>query len=92
VTKPILRRKRARPKISTDAITSESVGHPNWEIANRDSGPKDHYNQHEDEERLRFAVSNLPKGYQRILEIRHRSDGPLKEIAEEVGITIGATK
>jgi RNA polymerase sigma factor (sigma-70 family) len=88
----LLRRKRARPEISTDATARESVGHQHWEIAARDPDPEDHYIQREDEERLRFAVSNLPKRYRRLLELRHQSDGSLKEIAEESGITIGATK
>jgi RNA polymerase sigma factor (sigma-70 family) len=88
----ILRRKRARPEISTDATTSEGVGHPNWEIADRGLNPEDHYIRREGEERLHFAISNLPKGYRRVFEIRHRSDGSLKEIAGEMGITIGATK
>jgi RNA polymerase sigma factor (sigma-70 family) len=87
-----LRRKRARPEISTDATASEDVGHPPLEIADRNPNPEDHYLKREDEERLRFAVSNLPKGYRRVFEIRHRSDGSLKEIAGEMGITIGATK
>jgi RNA polymerase sigma factor (sigma-70 family) len=87
-----LRRKRARPEISTDATASESVGHQHWEIADRDPDPEDRYIQREDKKRLRFAVSNLPKGYRRLLELRHRSDGSLKEIAEKAGITIGATK
>jgi RNA polymerase sigma-70 factor, ECF subfamily len=88
----ILRRKRARPEISTDTTASESAEHPHWEIADQGPNPEDHYIQREGEERLHFAISNLPKGYRRVFEIRHRSDGSLKEIAGEMGITIGATK
>jgi RNA polymerase sigma factor (sigma-70 family) len=88
----ILRRKRARPEISTDATTSESVGDPHWQIADRNPNPEDHYIHHENEERLHSAISNLPERYRRIFEIRRRSDGSLKQIAEEAGITIGATK
>jgi RNA polymerase sigma-70 factor, ECF subfamily len=88
----ILRRKRSRPEISTDTTASEGVWHPHLDIADRDPDPEDRYIQREGEERLRFAISNLPKGYRRTFEIRHRSDGSLKEIAEEMGITIGATK
>jgi len=87
-----LRRKRARPEMSMDATTSESVGHPHWEIEDRNPDPEDHCIQRESEERLRSAVSNLPQGYRRILEMRHRSDCSLKEIAEVSGMTIGATK
>jgi RNA polymerase sigma-70 factor, ECF subfamily len=88
----ILRSKRGRTEISTGETTGESAGHSHWEIADRGPNPEDDYIQRENEERLHLAVSNLPKRYHRIVEIRHRSEGSLKEIAEEMGITIAATK
>jgi DNA-directed RNA polymerase specialized sigma24 family protein len=51
-----------------------------------------YYIQSDNHRRLQSAISELPKVYRRVFEIRLRSDGSMKEIAEEAGITIGATK
>jgi RNA polymerase sigma-70 factor, ECF subfamily len=88
----MLRKKRNRLEISTDAPLDECVGSFNFEIADRRPNPEDHYILCEDERRLRSAISQLPASYRCIFEIRHRSDGSLKEIADEVGITVAATK
>jgi RNA polymerase sigma-70 factor (ECF subfamily) len=88
----LLRRRRAHPEISTDATPGEDVERSQWEVADRRPNPEDNYIQRENEERLHFAISRLPDDYRRALEIRHRSEGSVKEVAEEVGITIAATK
>ena len=88
----ILRRKSSHPEISTDATASEGAGYSHWEIADRGPNPEDRYIRREGEERLRLAISSLPESYRRALELRHRSDGSMKGVAEEVGITIAATK
>ena len=88
----ILRRKRARPEISTDASVDESVNQFQWEIADRRLNPEDHYIESEKHHRLQFAISKLPKGYRHVVESRQRSGASLREIAEEAGITVAATK
>jgi RNA polymerase sigma-70 factor, ECF subfamily len=88
----ILRRKRARLEISTDASVDESVRQFHWEIADRRPNPEDHYIELEKQRRLQSAISRLPKRYRHVVERRQRSEASIKEIAEEVGITVAATK
>ena len=88
----LLRRRRARPEISTDAPVDESESLFRWEIADGRPNPEDLYIQLEDQQRLQTAISKLPEGYRRLFEIRQRSDASMKEIAEEVGIAIATTK
>ena len=88
----ILRKRRVRPEISTDAPINESASPLQWEIADRRPNPEEYCIQCENRRRLQSAISKLPPSYRRVFEIRLRSDSSLKQIAEEVGITIGATK
>ena len=88
----ILRRKRARPEISTDAPVGESAKSSQWEIADRRPNPEDHYIDLEKRHRLQSAISKLPKGYRQIVESRQRSEASIEEIAAEAGITVAATK
>jgi RNA polymerase sigma factor (sigma-70 family) len=88
----ILRRKRARPEISTDALVDESVKQFQWDIADRRLNPEDHYIELEKHRRLQSAISKLPKGYRHLVERRQRSEVSIKEIAKEAGITVAATK
>jgi len=88
----ILRRKRARPEISTDASVDDSVRQFQWEIADRRLNPEDHYIELEKDRRLQSAISKLPKGYRHIVERRRGSGASMKEIAKEAGITVSATK
>jgi RNA polymerase sigma-70 factor, ECF subfamily len=88
----ILRRKRARPEVSTDAPVDDSVKPFQWEIADQRPNPEDHCIELEKHHRLQSAISKLPKGYRHVVEGRQRSDASIKEIAEEAGITVAATK
>jgi len=88
----ILRKRRVRPEVSTDAPIDESASPLQWEIADRSPNPEEYCIQSENRRRLHSAISKLPPSYRRAFEIRLRSDRSLKEIAEEVGITIAATK
>jgi RNA polymerase sigma factor (sigma-70 family) len=88
----ILRRKRARPEISTDALVGESVKPFQWEITDLRPNPEDHYIEVEKHHRLQSAISKLPKRYRHVVESRLRSEASIKEIAEEACITVTATK
>jgi RNA polymerase sigma factor (sigma-70 family) len=78
--------------LPTDAPVGESVMSLHLEITDLRPNPEDHYIQCENQGRLESAISRLPASYRRVFEIRLRSDGPMKEVADEVGITVGATK
>jgi RNA polymerase sigma-70 factor (ECF subfamily) len=88
----ILRKRRSRPEVSTDEPIDESARPLQWEIADRRPNPEQYYIQRENRRHLESAISKLPSVYRRVFEIRLRSEGSMKEIAEEAGITIGATK
>jgi RNA polymerase sigma factor (sigma-70 family) len=88
----VLRRKRARPEISTDAPIDESEKSRPWEMADRGPNPEEIYIQTENQQRLQTAIARLPKGYRYIVESRRRSDATMREIAEKAGITTSAAK
>jgi RNA polymerase sigma factor (sigma-70 family) len=88
----MLRKRRVRPEVSIDERMNENARSLQWEIADRHPNPEQYYIQHENHRHLHSAISKLPKGYRRAVEIHLRSEGSMKEIAEEVGITVGATK
>jgi len=88
----ILRKRRVRTEVSIDEPVDESARPVQWEIADRRPNPEQYYIQRENHRRLQSAISKLPTVYRRVFEIRLRSEGSMKEIAEEAGITIGATK
>jgi RNA polymerase sigma factor (sigma-70 family) len=88
----ILRKRRVRPEALGDEPIDGSARSLQWEIADRRPNPEQYYIQSENHRRLQSAISQLPTVYRRVFEIRLRSEGSMKEIAEEAGITIGATK
>jgi RNA polymerase sigma factor (sigma-70 family) len=88
----ILRRRRVRPEISTDALVDGNATQFPWEIADRRPNPEQYRIQSENYRRLQSAISRLPNKYRHVFEISLRSDGSMKAIAEEAGITIPATK
>jgi RNA polymerase sigma factor (sigma-70 family) len=88
----ILRKWRIRPEVSIDEPIVESARPLHWEIADRRPNPEQSYIQSENRRHLQSAISKLPSVYRRVFEIRLRADGSMKEIAEEAGITIAATK
>ena len=88
----VLRKRRVRPEFLIDEAIDEGAKPPQWEIADQRPNPEQYYIQSENRRRLQSAISKLPTTYKRVFEIRQRSDGSMKEIAHEAGITVGATK
>jgi RNA polymerase sigma-70 factor, ECF subfamily len=88
----MLRRKRVCPEISIDQTTAIGDAPFNWAIVDLRPNAEDHYIQSETTKCLQDAISHLPGVYRHVIEVRHKSEGSLKEVAEEVGITVAATK
>jgi RNA polymerase sigma factor (sigma-70 family) len=88
----ILRKRRVRPEASIDEPIDESARPFEWEIADRRPNPEQSYIQQENRRRLHSAISKLPTVYRRVFEIRLRSEGSMKEVADEACITVAATK
>jgi RNA polymerase sigma-70 factor (ECF subfamily) len=87
----ILRKRRVRPESLIDEPINGTAT-LQWEIADRRPNPEQSYIQRENRRRLQLAISKLPSVYRGVFEIRLRADGSMKEIAEEAGLTIAATK
>jgi RNA polymerase sigma-70 factor, ECF subfamily len=87
----ILRKKRAHPEISTDEQIEEGINPLEKQIADRRPNPEEHYMELEMHRRLQCAISNLPNRLRHIIE-RRRSEASIREIAEEAGMSIAATK
>jgi RNA polymerase sigma-70 factor (ECF subfamily) len=87
----ILRKRRVRPESLIEEPIDGSAT-LRWEIADQRPNPEQYYIQRENRRRLESAISKLPTVYRHVFEIRLRSDGSMKEIAEEAGLTVGATK
>ena len=88
----MLRRKRVRPEVSID-LPNDSGNLPfSAGIMDLRPNAEDHYIQHETEVRLKDAISRLPRAYRHVIEVRQQTQGSMKEIASQVGITVAATK
>jgi RNA polymerase sigma factor (sigma-70 family) len=88
----MLRRRRVRPEASIGESIDEGARPLQYDIADQRPNPEQDYIQSENHRRLQSAISRLPTVYRRVFEIRLRSDGSMKEIAEEAGMTIAAAK
>jgi RNA polymerase sigma-70 factor (ECF subfamily) len=88
----MLRKRSARPESSIDEPIDESARLLLWDIADRRLNPEQSYIQHENRHRLHSAISKLPTVYRHVFEIRLRSEGSMKEVAEKACITVAATK
>jgi RNA polymerase sigma-70 factor, ECF subfamily len=88
----LLRRRRTHPETSIDGMLDEDAQPIRWEVADLGPNPEDYYILSESHERLRVAISHLPKIDRRIFEVRYQFDGSVQEAAEDAGMSIGATK
>ena len=88
----ILRKRRVRRELLVEEAIDEDTKPLQWEFADRRPNPEQYYIQYENHRRLQSAISRLPTTYRRVFEIRQRSDGSIREIAQEAGITVAATK
>ncbi|WP_058189283.1 RNA polymerase sigma factor [Terracidiphilus gabretensis] len=88
----MLRRRRVRPERSADEPADAGKNQSHWEIADRRANAEELFIDHENDVRLRTAISRLPTPYRQVIEIRQQTDGSLKEIAQRTGITVAATK
>ena len=88
----LLRKRRARPEALIDEPIDEDARPLRCDIADQSPNPEQYYIQFENHRRLQSAISRLPTIYRRVFEIRLRSDGSMKDIAEEAGMSIAATK
>lgn len=63
-----------------------------WEIADQSETPEAYCERREREDLLRSAILRLPSIFREVIELRHARDYSANQIAEALGITVGAAK
>ena len=87
----ILRKKRIRLETSIDA-TAEGETWQTWQIADYSANPEEHYVGHEKSVRLKRAICRLPTTLRSVVELGQMEGHSMKQIANNMGISIPATK
>lgn len=86
----VLRKKYAHRDVSMYITDGDTWTHR--EIADENKSVEGIYAERESVERLRRAISGLPTSLRDVVEIYRSGDRSVKEIADLVGISVGATK
>jgi RNA polymerase sigma-70 factor, ECF subfamily len=63
-----------------------------WEVTDQAETPEAYCERREKEELLRSAILRLPSIFREVVELRHEREYSALEIAEALGITVGAVK
>jgi RNA polymerase sigma factor (sigma-70 family) len=87
----ILRKKRIRLETSMDA-TADGEGWQTWQIADPSADPERHYAGFERSLHLRRAICRLPHALRSVIERGQMEGHSMKQIADNMGISIPATK
>jgi RNA polymerase sigma factor (sigma-70 family) len=87
----ILRKRRVRLETSMDA-TAEGETWQTWQIADFSANPEEHYVGHEKSARLKRAICRLPSTLRSVVELGQMEGHSMKQIANNMGISIPATK
>ena len=85
-------RGRKRTMVSLDAGIEAGDRHIVNQIAGRECTPEQTYLKRELEDSLIGSVTKLKKTYRSVFEMRFAQELSLEEIAQRLGITVGATK
>ena len=87
----ILRKKRIRLETSMDA-TAEGETWQIWQIADYSADPEEHYVGRERSMHLKRAICRLPSALRSVIELGQMEGHSMKQIADNIGISIPATK
>ena len=87
----ILRKRRIRLETSIDA-TAEGEIWQTWQIADHSADPEEHYAGHERSMHLKRAICRLPTALRSVVESGQMEGHSMKQIANNMGISIPATK
>jgi len=87
----ILRRKRSHPEASMDwSIDGETW--QQWEVVDKRANTEEHYVKKEAERELKRAIHQLRPALRTVIEIQQSSEGSVKELADDAGISVAAVK
>lgn len=87
----ILRKRRIRLETSMDT-TEDGETWQTWQIADYSANPEEHYVGHEKSVRLKRAICRLPSTLRSVVELGQMEGHSMKQIANNMGISIPATK
>src|ERR1700744_305550 len=87
----ILRKKRIRLETSMDT-TEDGESWQTWQIADYSANTEEHYVGHEKSVRLKRAICRLPGTLRSVVELGQMEGHSMKQIANNMGISIPATK
>jgi RNA polymerase sigma-70 factor, ECF subfamily len=88
----ILRKKHGGFEISIDGPDSPSDTCVRWESKSLTEDPESGYVRREREELLRDAILRLPPVFREVVELRQAREYSAREIAQALGISVGAVK
>ncbi len=87
----ILRRKRLRPETSMD-LSAEGESLRYWQTSEHSTDPEKIYAGCERSMHLQRAIGQLPAALRSVVELRQRNGHSTRQIADDMGISIPATK
>jgi RNA polymerase sigma-70 factor, ECF subfamily len=88
----ILRKKRGYVEVSIDGADDLSVTYGPWEIHSLVEDPESSYVRREREALLRDAIRRLPPRCREVVELSQAREYSAREIADALGISVGAVK
>ncbi len=86
-----LRKKRVRPETSMD-VTAEAESWLHWKISEHSTDPEKQYAVRERSVRLKRAIRQLPASLRSVIEQGQMKGHSTKQIADQMGISVPATK
>jgi RNA polymerase sigma-70 factor (ECF subfamily) len=87
----ILRKRRVRPETSMD-VTAEAESWLHWKISEHSTDPEKHYAVRERSMQLKRAIRQLPTSLRSVIELGQMKGHSTKQIADQMGISVPATK
>jgi RNA polymerase sigma-70 factor (ECF subfamily) len=87
-----LRKRRLYSYASTDLLTTEGDRAHSSDIPDSSPNPEQHYDAHQTSVILTRAVEELPPVFRQVVEHYHRDEAKLVDVANTIGITVGAAK
>jgi RNA polymerase sigma-70 factor, ECF subfamily len=88
----ILRKRRGCVEVSIDGTDDPSVTYGPWEIHSLVEDPESSYVRREREALLREAIRRLPPRCREVIELSQAREYSAREIADALGISVGAVK
>jgi RNA polymerase sigma-70 factor (ECF subfamily) len=75
-----------------DLLTTDGERWISWDFPDPSPNPEQHYATCQTSAILARALEKLPKKSRQLLEHYHRDEGKMVDIANAIGITVGAAK